>query len=161
QEVSGEAQKLLDRTDEILRERSADLGRMVNDAMGRADQVLAARIDQIDEVAGRRLGNVDVIASRQRIALERTIIQVAVLVGLVVFIVFVLKRLVAEHGRLAKDQEVRELKGARRTWMLTRELGRSAVRQVLLAAVAVGVLMVLYHQLPVGAQHEQDELVAK
>jgi hypothetical protein len=160
-EVNKDAQALLDRTDEILRQRSADLGRLVNDAVGRADQALAARIDQIDEVAGRRLGNVDVIASRQRIALERTIIQVAVLVGLVVFIVFVLKRLVAEHGRLLKKDDVRKLTGVRRTWMLTRELTASAVRQVALAAVAVGVLMVLYHQLPLGAQHEQDELVAK
>jgi hypothetical protein len=160
-DVNKDVRAALDRTDEILRQRSADLGRMVNDAVGRADQVLAARIDQIDEVAGRRLGNVDVIASRQRIALERTLIQVAVLVGLVVFIVFVLKRLVSEHERLTKKEDVRRLRGAQRTWMLTRELVGSLVRQVLLAGVAVGVLLLLYHQLPLGAQHEQDELVAK
>src|SRR6185436_5259719 len=141
QEVSGEAQKLLARTDDILRERSADLGRMLNDAVGRADQALAARIDQLDEVAGRRLGNVDVIASRQRIALERTIIQVAVLVGLVVFIVFVLKRLIAEHGKLVEEDEMRVLTGARRTWRMTRALTGAAVKQVALAGVAVGVLL--------------------
>jgi hypothetical protein len=160
-EVNKDARALLDRTDDILRQRSADLGRMVNDAVGRADQALAARIDQIDEVAGRRLGNVDVIASRQRIALERTSIQVAVLVGLVVFIVFVFKRLIAEHGELVGTEEVRQLTGARRTWMMTRALTASGVKQVALAGVAVGVLLLLYHQLPLGAQHEQDELVAK
>ena len=161
QDVGDTARKLLDQTDDILRKRSADLGRMLNDAVGRADQALAARIDQIDEVAGRRLGNVDVIASRQRIALEHTIIQVAVLVGLVVFIVFVLKRLVTEHGKLLKKEEVRRMQGARRTWALTRGLAGSLVRQVLLAGVAVGVLLVLYHQLPLGAEHEQEELVKK
>lgn len=160
-EVSGEAQKLLAQTDDILRERSADLGRMMNDALGRADQALAARIEQIDEVAGRRLGNVDVIASRQRIALERTIIQVAVLVGLVVFVVFVMKQLVTEHARLLKKEAVRRMQGARRTWALTRGLAGSLVRQVLLAGAAVAVLMVLYRQLPLGAQHEAQELVDK
>ena len=89
EDAGSEVRKSLVHADKILRERTSDIDRMANELVARADQALEARIAQIDEAAGRRLGNVDVIASKQRIAFERSAVRVAVLIGMVVFIVFV------------------------------------------------------------------------
>jgi hypothetical protein len=83
-----------------------------------------------------------------------------VLVGLVVFIVFVLKRLVTEHGRLIKKEEVRAMKAPAAP-------GRSP------AAWPARWCARCYWRgwrwglddplppAPAGAEHEQDELVQR
>ena len=49
------------------------------------------------------LGNVDVIATKQRLAIEETLLRVAVLVGLVAFVVIVLVRLWRRYGEIVEE----------------------------------------------------------
>jgi hypothetical protein len=90
----------LDHANEVLKSGIADVGREVNTAIDKADHTLAERLAQVDEIVGRRLGNVDVIASKQRVAIEETALRTAVLIGLVVFTVFVLRRLYERYSKL-------------------------------------------------------------
>jgi hypothetical protein len=156
-QVGKEARATLDHADDILRARTASLERSVQAALARADEALAARIEQIDEAAGRRLGNVDVIASKQRILLERTIVRVAVVVGVVAFLVFVLKKLWDQY-RVLSTTGLEQVRGAARSWTLLTRLGRPLVGQTLVAMLAGGVLWLLYDRLPLGAEREAAEL---
>jgi hypothetical protein len=155
-----EVRATLDHTDGILRERLADVDRMATTLVVRTDEALAARIEQVDELAGRRLGNVDVIASKQRIALERTVVRVAVLIGLVVFAVFALRRL---HDRYTALQQkgLTGMRGAPRTWAIVRGLGPVLGTHLAGAALGAGVLLGLYQVLPLGAAREAEELLAR
>jgi hypothetical protein len=92
----------LDLANDALKSRIADVGREINNAIDKADHTLAERLAQVDEIVGRRLGNVDVIASKQRVAIEETALRTAVLIGLVVFTVFVLRGLYARYSKLSK-----------------------------------------------------------
>jgi hypothetical protein len=147
----------------------AEVGREVNGALDRTDEIIAARIDQVDELAGRRLGNLDVIASKQRLALEQTAVRVAVLVGLVAFVVFVMRRLWGTyqemtkgepHGEAAPAAERWRARGRARTWMFVKGLGAPFLGHVAVAAVAAGLLLVLYDRLPLGAKGEAAALAS-
>jgi hypothetical protein len=155
-QLGKETQKTLASADRILKERSADLGRMVDGVVEHADQVVQARIEQIDETAGRRLGNVDVIATKQRLALEQTLLRVAILVGLVVFVVFALRRMWEAYVKAA--DEVQGQRSLRAAWRVTAAMGKPLMRQTLAAGAAVGVLALLYQQLPLGAAREAEAL---
>jgi hypothetical protein len=178
-DLDDSAKKALDQADTILSKQVAALGDAVQSALGKADQVLAARIAQVDEVASRQLGNVDVIASKQRIALEQTAVRLAVLIGLIVFVVFVLRRLWGAYQELTDgepDGDERELaraadgqgtppspgawnqRGPARTWMFAKGLGGPLLAHLAAAGLAVGVLYVLYDRLPFGAQKESSAL---
>jgi hypothetical protein len=157
-ELNEGIKKDLAQADEILASRIHQVDGVVHGALTQADAILAERIDQLDEVVGRRLGNVDVIATKQRLAIEQTLLRVAVLIGLVVFVVIVLVRLWRRYGEvtdhLADDQPARR-------WLITRALAASLGLQVGAAAVAAGVLFVLYQRLPMGAALQAQELVAQ
>jgi hypothetical protein len=140
-----------------LKARIADVGREVNGAVDNADRALTERIAQADEAVGRRLGNVDVIASKQRVALEESAVRIAVLVGLVVFTVFVLRRLYARYSKLSAEGS--KHRGGERTWLFIRGLGVPLLGHLVVAALGAGVLLVLYDRLPLGARAEAAELV--
>lgn len=156
-----EVKEALAETDAILRARTADLDRMATGLVVRTDEALAARIEQIDEAAGRRLGNVDVIASKQRIALERTVVRTAVLIGLVVFAVFAARQLFRRYLALAEKPEVLVTRGAPRTWALLCGLAPALAGHVVVAGLAAGALLLLYQVLPMGAAREAQELLAR
>jgi hypothetical protein len=170
-QLGAETQAALSRADTILKDRTDDLGRLMTGAIERTDQALAARIEQIDEAAGRRLANVDVIATKQRLALEQTLVRVGILLGLVVFVVFVLRRLWVEYLALTPRPRERdrdrdkdksgERRHGRSAWEVTTALGKPLLRQVLAAGVAVAVLFGLYHRLPLGAAREARELMVR
>ncbi|HEU4406390.1 MAG TPA: hypothetical protein VFS43_14080 [Polyangiaceae bacterium] len=152
---------------QAIEDRIADVGREVHGALDRTDEIIAARIDQVDELAGRRLGNLDVIASKQRIALEQTAVRVAVLVGLVAFVVFVLRRLWGTYQELTKDEpdaepapdpKRRRARRRARAWAFVKGLGAPFLGHVAVAAAAAGLLFVLYDRLPLGAKTEAAEL---
>jgi hypothetical protein len=168
----------LQKASDVLKDRIADVGREVNGAVEKADRTLAERIAQVDEAVGRRLGNVDVIASKQRVAIEETAVRVAVLIGLVVFTVFVLRRLYVRYSKLIAEASGSAPEGRRsrspdgqpaadrwgprggdRTLMFLRGLGVPLVGNLLVAALGAGVLLVLYDRLPLGARAEGAELV--
>ncbi len=174
--------RTLDHASQILQRRLADVERTVNGAIEKADRTLATRIDQVDEAVGRRLGNLDVIASKQRLAIEETAVRTAVLIGLVIFTVFLLRRLYARYlklvrpagkvgrvgqGRSAGDRDGRRddavgpegPRGADRTWMFARGLGVPLIGHLCVAAAGAGVLTLLYHRLPLGARHEAAALL--
>jgi hypothetical protein len=88
----------LAKADEILNHRISDLRQLVSGSIRQADRAAEARIDQLDEVAAKRLGSIDVIATKQGLQLEQTMIRVAALIGILVFIVFVCRRLFTEIG---------------------------------------------------------------
>jgi hypothetical protein len=144
--------------DAILKERSAQLGRIVADSLGQADHILEARITQLDEAVALRLGNVDVIASKQRIGLEETLVRTAVLLGLLAFVVFVLRTL---WNQLATVQKrLGERRGIDRVWGYAAWLLRPALLQIAAAAAAVLVIYALYDRLPLGARKQAAELAA-
>jgi hypothetical protein len=157
-DAGSELRQSIDRADQLLRERTADI-----DAMGRAwisqvDQALEDRISQLDEAAGRRLGNIDVIATKQRLGLEKSALQVLSLGAIIVFVVAVLKRLFKAHEEL--EAELRHTRGAARSALLARRFGRQLVGPLLAVCAGIGVLYGLYRWLPLGAVREAEQLTA-
>lgn len=155
-----ELRRSLDHADEILRQRSADAERMGHELITHADDVLQSRIAQLDETAGRRLGNVDVIATKQRIALEKSALQIVTLGGVVVFVVFSLKRMFNAYSRLKDSKDLARVRGTARTVMLVRRLVPTLAGPVMAGLAGVAVLLVLYRWLPLGAIHEAEQLTA-
>lgn len=172
------ADRALLRASGVLKDRIADVGREVNGAIDKADRALAERIDQVDEAIGRRLGNVDVIASKQRVAIEETAVRTAVLLGFVVFTVFLLLRLYARYakltGRPSGSRTIHQLspadgdpargnwgpRGGARTMMFARGLGVPLLGHLVVAAIGTGVLFLLYDWLPMGARKQAAELIS-
>ena len=168
------ASKLVTQADSDLKVDLRQLGQEVDGAVAKANHALADRISQLDETASRQLGNVDVIASKQRIALEETAIHIGVLLGLVVFVVFVFWRLWSKYLELTADEKARArananaaggidpgswtTRGSSRAWMLTKGLGPGLLRDLALAGAAVGVLLGLYQLLPYGARKQETAL---
>jgi hypothetical protein len=170
-DLAATANATLQHASDVLKDRIADVGREVSGAVERADRSLADRIAQADEALGRRLGNVDVIASKQRIAVEQTAVRVAVLIGLVVFTVFVLRSLYRRYAMLTAapadptghprlhPAAAREPRGAARTWMFARGLGAPLLGHLVVAAAGTAVLLLLYQRLPLGARNEAAALI--
>jgi hypothetical protein len=149
----------IDRIDGALRKRVRQIDGVVQGALADADQLLERRIDQLDEAVGKRLGNVDVIATKQRLAIEETLLRVAVLVGLVAFVVIVLVRLWRRYGEIVEEAaRADNRRPAGRE--IAAGLASSFALQVGAALAAAGILLVLYRQLPLGAQQKARELVA-
>ncbi|HSR99931.1 MAG TPA: hypothetical protein VLM79_22910 [Kofleriaceae bacterium] len=184
-DLQAAAKDTLQKASDVIKDRVADVGREVNNAIEKADHTLAERIAQVDEVVGRRLGNVDVIASKQRVAIEETALRLAVLIGLVVFTVFVLRNLYARYSKLIAEATGGETGGGRRhardrigtagsaderaapwgprggarTLMFVRGLGVPLIGNLVVAALGAAVLLVLYDRLPLGARSEAIALV--
>lgn len=156
--TGAELRRSLDHADEILRQRSADAERMGHELISHADDVLQGRIAQLDEAAGRRLGNVDVIATKQRIALEKSALQIVTLGGVVVFVVFALKRMFDAYSKLGDSEELARTRGTARSVMLVRRLAPTLAGPLLAGLAGVLVLLVLHRWLPLGASREADEL---
>jgi hypothetical protein len=170
EQLGQEAQDALATADTVLRDRIADVGQAIDGAVEKADGALAARIAQVDELAGRRLGNLDVIASKQRIALERTAFRLAIVLGLVMFVVYVLKQLWTTYQSIvdrepdpaadpgANAGRTWQARGAWRAWLFVRKLGKPLLGYVSAAAAAGALLFLLHDQLPLGAHKEALEL---
>ena len=157
EDLGSEVRKSLREADDILRKRSQDLDRMANDLIAHADQVLEGRIAQIDEIAGRRLGNIDVIATKQRIAFEESALRVSVLIGLVSFVVFVVRKLWSEFQKMP-EAEWKKVRGGARTILVAKRLAPALREPIAAAVVGTAVLLGLYQWLPMGAQREAQEL---
>lgn len=142
--------------DDILKARSAQLGAIVSSSIAQADQALEQRINQLDEGVALRLGNVDVIATKQRLGLEETLIRVGVLAGLLVFVVFVLRTMWKELASVST--RVAGRRGLRRAWGYTLGLLRPVMLQIGAAGIAVGAIYVLYDRLPMGARAQASAL---
>lgn len=146
----------LQTADRILKDRSAQLGSIVTGAIDQADQVIQQRIAQIDEDVALRLGNVDVIATKQRLGIEEMLVHVGVLLGILVFVVFVLRTLWRELARLSPL--LADARGMKRTWGYVAGLGRPLLLQVAAALAAVLVIYALYDRLPLGARSQAAAL---
>jgi hypothetical protein len=158
-QLNKDVQKTLDHADSILAKNINRIDGVIKGALGQADTMLADRIDQIDETISRSLGNVDVIATKQRFAIEQTLLRVAVLIGLVIFVVIVLVRLWRRYGELVEEIAQGNVPGRRAH--IARGLAISFGLQIGAAGVAAGVLFVLYQQLPLGAARQADALVVQ
>jgi hypothetical protein len=91
--LDGRAKQRLEQADTILEARIGQVNEAVQQSIVRADGAVEARIAQLDELTGRRLGNVDVIATKQSLNIEGSLLKVAALVALSVFLVFVLREI--------------------------------------------------------------------
>jgi hypothetical protein len=159
-QVDDTVQKVLTKADEILDKQIANVGRTVTNAIDQTDGVLTARLDQLDEIAGRRLGNVDVIASKQRLGLERTITRSAWLIGLIVFVVFLLRALWKEYADGRK--KLREAPhGQERARAALALLGAPLLKHAVVGAAVAALLALVPERLPMAAVKEQQELVDK
>jgi hypothetical protein len=159
EQADGAVSERLKQVDTILHQNSADINAMLEQRTSQIDQAVADRIAQADEAVGRRLGDLDVIASEQRLALERTVLRAAVLIGLVAFVVFVLRNLWLRFSELERA-EIEQHRGARRTGFLLLKLAPALVTPALAALCGVALLAALYRWLPGDAVREADELVA-
>jgi len=150
----------LNRADDILKTRIADLGQAANAAVDRADQALDARIQQLDEVAGRRLGNVDVIATKQRLGLERTITRLAWLIALIVFVVVLIRALWNEY--LKREATITgAAPGTARAWRYLMVLGKPLLRHAAVGGMVALVLAILPTRLPMAAAQDQQTLITR
>jgi hypothetical protein len=158
QKLDSAVDRNLQTADRILKERSEQLGHIMSDSIAQADQALEARINQLDEDVALRLGNVDVIATKQRIGLEETAVRTGVLLGLLVFVVFVLRTMWKEfatiQGRLV------DRRGVHRTLGFVTGLARPVLLPTAAAGLAVALLYGLYDRLPLGARAQATELAA-
>jgi len=156
-QVDAAASRTLKEADGILKARIADLGQAANSAVDRADQALDARIQQLDEVAGRRLGNVDVIATKQRLGLERTITRLAWLIALIVFLVVLIRALWNEY--LKREATIAgAAPGTARAWRYVTVLGKPLLRHALVGAAVAALLAILPSRLPMAAAQDQQAL---
>jgi len=161
EELDDKVKARIQQVDDALKARIQQVDGVVKGALSQADGILAQRIADLDQAVELRLGNVDVIATKQRLGIEETLLRVAVLIGLVVFVVIVLVRLWRRYGEIADDEATAALEAGARRRLVVRKLGASLVLQVGAAALAAGVLFVLYQRLPMGAARQADELVAQ
>lgn len=150
----------LGKADGILARNINRVDEVVKTAIGQADGALADRIEQVDETISRSLGNVDVIATKQRLAIEQTLLRVAVLIGLVVFVVIVLVRLWRRYGELAAEIADPAFQ-KKRSNHVAKGLASSLALQIGAAGLAASALFVLYRFLPLGAARQADQLVAQ
>ncbi|HLK90039.1 MAG TPA: hypothetical protein VKZ18_09095 [Polyangia bacterium] len=158
--VDKDVSNALDKVDGILQGRIGDLGRIVTSTVDQADQAVAARVEQIDEAAGRRLANVDVIATKQRLGLERTVLRATWVIALVVFVIAVLKSLWNEY--LAEEEAIaRTPPGRERARKYATVLWRPLLRHLAAAGLVAAVLAFVPERLPMAAVKDQNALVAQ
>jgi hypothetical protein len=148
----------LKRADVLLRERTADLERAGNGMIEHADTALQNRIAQLDEAAGRRLGNVDVLATKQRTQLEKALLRLAVLIGIVGIVAYVLRTLWKRYLDLQR-RDLSGVRGPTRAALYVREFLPTLSLGVLGTGAAVGVMLALYVWLPQGPSREAEALV--
>lgn len=146
----------LSTADRILKERSTQLGTIVSDSISEADQALEARIEQLDQAVALRLGNVDVIATKQRLGLEQSLLRAGVLLAILIFVVYVLWTLWRQIDPIRT--RLLETYGWKRGWGFLREFGYVLGIQLLGAGVAIVILVVLYNRLPFGARAQAQAL---
>jgi len=156
QKLDSTIDRNLHTADRILKERSTQLNHIVSDSIQQADQALEARINQLDEDVAMRLGNVDVIATKQRLGLEETLVRTGVLLGILVFIVFVIRTLWKEFEHV--EARVGSKRGIARTLGYMTGLVRPLLFPVAAAALGVLVLYALYDRLPLGARTQAADL---
>jgi hypothetical protein len=144
--------------DKILKDRSAQLGTIVSDSIQQADHALEERISQLDEDVALRLGNVDVIATKQRLGLEETALHAGALLGLLVFVIFVLRTLWKEFAVVQLG--LADQRGIERTLAYLKAFARPVLLQVAAAGVALLVIYALYDRLPLGARAQAADLAA-
>jgi len=157
--VNADVADRLQQADQMLTEQLDHVGQIVNGTINQADQVIGARIEQLDEIAGRRLGDVDVVATKQRLGLERTIIRAAWLIGLVVFVIVVLKALWGEYVE-ASDDIARTPAGTARARAYVTTLAPPLLKHGLVAAIVAVLLATVPQRLPMAAVKDQQALVA-
>jgi hypothetical protein len=158
QKLDGVVDRNLHTADKILKERSAQLGSIVSDSIQQADQALEQRINQLDEAVALRLGNVDVIATKQRLGLEETALHAGVLLGLLVFVIFVLITLWKEYDGV--QLAVADKRGVQRTLGMLARFARPVLVRIAGAGIAVLVIYALYDRLPLGARRQAADLAA-
>ena len=156
QKLDSAVNRNLHTADQILKQRSAQLGHIMSDSIQQADQALEQRISQLDEDVAIRLGNVDVIASKQRLGLEETALRTAVLIGLLVFVIFVLRTLWKEFASV--QRHVADKRGIQRTLGYLTGFARPVLLQLAGAGIAVLVIYALYDRLPLGARAQATDL---
>jgi len=156
QKLDSAVDRNLHTADRILKDRSAQLGHIMSDSIQQADQALEQRISQLDEAVALRLGNVDVIATKQRLGLEETALRTGVLLGLLVFVLFVLRTLWKEFTVV--QAAVANKRGVKRLLGFLSGFGRPVLVQIAAAGIAVLILYALYDRLPFGARAQAADL---
>ncbi len=157
--LDGRAQQRLEQADAILQARIGQVNEAVQQSIVHADGAVEARITQLDELTGRRLGNVDVIATKQSLNIEGSLLKVAALVALLVFLVFVLREIYRDIDAYY-DQADTSVSRVRSAVGATGRVLKGVAKRLAVAAVGALILIGAIRQLPLGAQRRADELVA-
>jgi hypothetical protein len=155
-----ERRQALAQADDILNARIEQIRDVVGRSLEDVDAVLEARFAQIDEAAGRRLANLDVIATKQSHAIEQSLLRIGALAALLLFVVFVLKRLYEDFDRFSDGEEAPE--GAPGKKIPVKVLGKTGALFLLrIFAGGLGALLIyiLYLKLPLGAERRAAELL--
>ena len=156
EKLDEKVEKNLRLADDILKRRSVQLEQIMSDSISQADHALEQRISQLDEDVALRLGNVDVIATKQRIGLEETAVRAGVLLGLLAFVVFVLRTVWREY--VTVQARIEEKRGVQRTLAYLAGFAKPVLLQLAAAGVAIAILYGLYDRLPLGARAQAEKL---
>jgi hypothetical protein len=155
-----ERQEALAQADAMLTARIEQIGDLLGRSLEDVDAVLEARFAQVDEAAGRRIANLDVIATKQSHAIEQSLLRIGALAALLLFVLFVLKRLYEDFDRFSDQGD--EAAPARK--IKVKVLGKTGglfLLRILAGGIGALVIYALYLKLPLGAERRSAELLER
>lgn len=156
-DLNGAARDRIDQADRVLEARIVQLDDAVNDALDHANQALEDRIDQVDQVAERRLGNLDVIASKQTLLIEGSLLKVASLVAALGMLVFGVWPALRDRAKIQDALAARRGDPGSR-WTHVLDCGWWWGSRGVAAATVVVVLGLGARYLPLGSRIEVERL---
>jgi hypothetical protein len=154
--------KRIEQADQVLEARIAQVDGMVEQAIHRADAAAAARIEQLDLVAERRLGNLDVIASKQTLLVEGSLLKVAALAAMLAFLVLGIWPVLRDAQLPWTELRLARTMGARARVVLGLVRASAAWCAIRIAGVVAvaAILFGLSRTLPLGSAEAIDRLTA-
>lgn len=157
-QVDGVAQQRLAQADGILQERIEQVRGAAQASIAQVDDALAARIEQLDEVAERRIGTLDVVATKQGLNIEGTLLKVAALAAMLVFLVVIFRYLFTEAPALWNELKASDLTTTRRVASVAATSSRWIGLRLVVALVGIAGLYWLSTFLPLGARRNAERL---
>src|SRR5262245_29191734 len=159
-QVDAAAQQRLNQADKILEERIEQVRGAAQASIAQVDDALAARIEQLDEVAERRIGTLDVVATKQGMNIEGSLLKIAALAALLVFLVVIFRFLFTEAPALWAKIRGEQPTTGRAVVAATAASSKWIAVRAVVALIGIGGLYWLSTFLPLGPRRNAERLVA-
>ncbi len=156
------AQDALTRADQLLAARTEAVAALLRNTVVELDHALERRITQADEVTERRLGNLDVLSTKASLQAERIALRLFTLLGLFVFLAFALWRVYVEVVNASDEAyaliEKQQMQEAQKNRHVVKTAAVRVAVQVAGGVVCAGVLLLVGNRLPMGATADATTL---